>query len=233
MKIRRQLSICNNPGGETPPNPGTSEKFFFSRNFKFSSSPRSYRGRIFDFLSKSMIFWYFSTGGGFFDGFGRHCQKIEKSMIFRPKIDFYQNCAQFRKEYSKPFPTPKDSPKIFINGREIAILVHFWGCSRRWVDFGKATFTKNRRKNQGFSYISRRGAHESGSNLHRGRAPTWGTCRNGLGAVGRGHGTLLGRFGADFYDFPPPSRPSPHRNFAPNRPNRVPCPPTNRSKPFL
>ena len=52
-----------------------------------------------------------STEGGFFDHFGRNRRKIEKSMIFRPKIDFDQNCAQNRKKQSKPFPTPKDSSK--------------------------------------------------------------------------------------------------------------------------
>ena len=125
-------------------------------------------------------------------------EKSKNQCFFDQKSTLTKIARKFGKSNPNPFQRRRNHEKIFINGREIAILVHFWGCSRRSVDFGKATFTKNRRKNQGFSYISRRGAHESGSNLRRGRAPKWGACRNGLGAVGRGHVPVLGRFGAKF-----------------------------------
>ena len=90
---------------------GVSEKNFIRE----TSSLHLARGRtVAGFLIFCPNSWFFGIliqGVDFSTVSANIAEKIEKSMIFRPKIDFDQNCAQLRKKQSKPFPTPKDSPK--------------------------------------------------------------------------------------------------------------------------
>ena len=116
-------------------------------------------------------------------------EKPKNRWIFDQKSILTKIAGRFGKSIPNPFQRRRNRQKIFTNGREITILVYFWGVPQWQGGFWKGNFEKIGMFFRGFSAKRPR----IGFKLARGSAPAtrdlWK--RFGRGWSGLGHRTTL------------------------------------------